>query len=405
MFEFSLSRMLAVAERDLRRFRRNSTLMIPMALMPIIYLVILGKAMGGDLHDLPVAFVDQDHGPSSVAVLDRLFTLEQTRHLVTVSREPDPTTAVNRLRQGAYKAVVIIPPGFSSDYSRGDQAELGLVVDNTDNTSANLLEAEIRHATSGTGMGISPVIVVPGASATGAPTGGTEVGQGGVAVKPDFARVGSGIQVSRVDVYGHKEFIQYLVPGVIALALFFVAMLAGGIILVDDRARGIHEGYFVTPLAALDLVGGLTTSAITLSMIIGTIVLGSAVVIARVPLIGGIRTLLLSEVAMLLLALGLVLFMFTLMARVSNPLTPRALFGILNVVTFFPSGALYPTESYPGWLNAISAAFPMRYAVHSLRALLLKGVGFEAVLPDFLIMAAFAGVMLVLAATLFKRTL
>ena len=60
MFQFSLSRMLAVAERDLRRFRRNGVLLIPMALMPMIYLVILGKAMGGDLHGLSVAVVDQD---------------------------------------------------------------------------------------------------------------------------------------------------------------------------------------------------------------------------------------------------------------------------------------------------------------------------------------------------------
>jgi ABC-2 type transport system permease protein len=109
--------------------------------------------------------------------------------------------------------------------------------------------------------------------------------------------------------------------------------------------------------------------------------------------------------AILLLALGLILFMFTLMARVSNPITPRALFGILNVLTFFPSGALYPTESYPGWLNAISSSFPMRYAVHSLRNLLLKGVGFQAVLPDFLVMAGFAVLMLVLASVMFKRTL
>src|SRR5204863_9400826 len=159
------------------------------------------------------------------------------------------------------------------------------------------------------------------------------------------------------------------------------------------------------PLTSVDLVGGLTLSAVTLAMVIGTIVLGSSLVIARLTLLGGLQTLVLSEIAILLLALGLVLFMFTLMARVSNPLTPRALFGILNVLTFFPSGALYPTESYPGWLNVISAAFPMRYAVHALRNLLLKGVGFQAVLPDFLVMGAFALVMLVLASTLFKRTL
>src|SRR5262249_61077596 len=116
------------------------------------------------------------------------------------------------------------------------------------------------------------------------------------------------------------------------------------------------------------------------------------------------QPLLLTEAAMVLLGLGLILFMFTLMARVSNPMMPRALFGILNVVMFFPSGALYPTEGYPAWLQWVSAIFPMRYAVHSLRALLLKGVGPQAVAPDFLFMAGFAAVMLVLAGGPFQRT-
>jgi len=349
---------------------------VPMVLMPIVYLVILGKAMGGDLRDLPIALVDQDHGPAAVAVHDRLLTLQQSRELFRLASEPDPSRAVERLRQGAYKAVVIVPANFSADLSRGETAPLGVVVDNTDNTAANAIEGELRRA-------------VAGAARTG-----TRVG-------PSPA----GIDVERVDVYGHKEFRQYLVPAVIALAMFFVAMLAGGIILVDDRAKGIHEGYFVTPLSALDLVGGLTLSAVRLSMIIGAIVLASSLLIARIPLIGGLETIVLVAAAMLLLSLGLILFMFTLMARVSNPIVPRALFGILNVVMFFPSGALYPTESYPGWLQAISAVFPMRYAVHALRGLLLKGVGIGAVMPDFLVMLGFASVMLVLAATLFKRTL
>jgi ABC-2 type transport system permease protein len=252
-----------------------------------------------------------------------------------------------------------------------------LILDNTDNTAANVIQAELSRALAGAASAASP---------------------GSGVITPS-------IDVQRVDAYGHKEFMQYLVPAVIALALFFVAMLAGGIILVDDRARGIHEGYFVTPLSALDLVGGLTLSAITLSMIIGTTVLASAVLIARIPIIGGLQTILLTELSMMLLALGLILFMFTLMARGSNPMMPRAVFGFLNVVMFFPSGALYPTESYPAWLRAVSAVFPMRYAVHSLRALLLKGVGFQAVAPDFLVMAGFAAIMLALAALLFKRTL
>jgi ABC-2 type transport system permease protein len=378
MTHFSLSRCLAVAERDLRRFRRNSKLLIPMALMPIIYLVILGKSMGGDLHDLPVAVVVQDHGAATAEVVNRLVTMAESRQLFRLSGEPDPNTAVRELRQGRYKGVVIVPPGFSERYARGEPAQLGVVVDNTDNTAAGVIERELRGAFVGVDAALRTVSAAP---------------------------IFPGVEVERVDVYGHKEFMQYLVPGVIALALFFVAMLAGGIILVDDRAKGTHEGYFVTPLSSLDLVLGLTTSAVSLGMIIGTVVLGAAILIARLPIIGGIPTILMTELAIFLLALGLILFMFTLMARVSNPMTPRALFGILNVVTFFPSGALYPTESYPVWLNAISMVFPMRYAVHALRNLLLKGVGFSAVAPDFLVMASFAGIMLVLAVTFFKRTL
>src|SRR5206468_2021854 len=188
MYEFNLSRMLAVAERDLRRFSRN-------------------------------------------------------------------------------RAFMVLPADFSADVLRGEVAPIGVVVDNTDNTSANVLEAELRRA----------VADVARTATIGA-------GDGSGANGPGVAQ--AQIDVQRVDAYGHKEFMQYLVPAVIALALFFVAMLAGGIILVDDRAKGIHEGYFVTPLSALDLVGGLTLSAITLSMIIGTTVLVSSVLIARLPLIG-----------------------------------------------------------------------------------------------------------------------
>ncbi len=347
MFDFNLGRMLAVAERDLRRFWRNKKLLIPMVLMPMIYLVVLGKSMGGDMHNLRVALVVEDTGGAAAAVRNRLLTLEESRNLILLANEPNATTAVNRLRQGVYKAVVIVPQEFSDDLARGEPAQLGLVEDNTDNTSANVIESEMRRA-------MADVNVTQATSLNDSPVG---------------------VQVDRIDAYGHKEFMQYLVPGVIALALFFVAMLAGGIMLVDDRARGIHEGYFVTPLSALDLVGGLTLSATTMAMVIGTVVLASSLLIARLPLLGGWRTILLAECAILLLALGLILFIFTLMARVSNPITPRSLFGILNVLTFFPSGALYPTESYPRWLQVISAVFPMRYAVHALRNLLLKGVG------------------------------
>src|SRR5258705_2897394 len=134
MFEFKLSRMLAVAERDLRRFRRNSAFLVPMVLMPITYLVILGKAMGGDLRDLPVAIVDQDRGSAAVLVHDRLRTLEQSRELFPLSNELDPNSAITRLTQGHYPTVLIRPADFSQDLLRRTPAFLPGVVGHTSTT-------------------------------------------------------------------------------------------------------------------------------------------------------------------------------------------------------------------------------------------------------------------------------
>ena len=79
-------------------------------------------------------------------------------------------------------------------------------------------------------------------------------------------------------------------------------------------------------------------------------------------------------------ALALISMMFLLMVRVNDPLVPRAIFGVLNTVLYFPSGAVYPQEGFPGWMRVIAAVDPFTYAVHALKSLLLKNTGFGAVI-------------------------
>ena len=57
----SLNRILALIERDLRRFRRSPTLIVVSMIMPLIQLVVLGYAFGGKIKNLEVGVVDQDH--------------------------------------------------------------------------------------------------------------------------------------------------------------------------------------------------------------------------------------------------------------------------------------------------------------------------------------------------------
>jgi ABC-2 type transport system permease protein len=97
--------------------------------------------------------------------------------------------------------------------------------------------------------------------------------------------------------------------------------------------------------------------------------------------------------------------MFLLMVRVDDPLVPRAIFGILNTLLFFPSGAIYPIQAFPWWLRAIAKVDPFTFAVHGFKALLLKEAGFSAIVPDMLYLSMFALVALSVATPLFKRTL
>ncbi len=39
-----------------------------------------------------------------------------------------------------------------------------------------------------------------------------------------------------------------------------MVMIGGGIIFIDDKARGLHEGYLVTPITKLELIMGFNLS-------------------------------------------------------------------------------------------------------------------------------------------------
>jgi ABC-2 type transport system permease protein len=100
-----------------------------------------------------------------------------------------------------------------------------------------------------------------------------------------------------------------------------------------------------------------------------------------------------------------VCMMSMIMARVNDPLIPRAIFGVLNTLLYFPSGAIYPVAAFPGWLRVLAIADPFTYAVHGFKSLLLKEAGFTAIWQDIAYLTIFTIVTLAGTTVLFKRTL
>jgi ABC-2 type transport system permease protein len=97
--------------------------------------------------------------------------------------------------------------------------------------------------------------------------------------------------------------------------------------------------------------------------------------------------------------------MSAIVARINNPLIPRAIFGVLNTLLYFPSGAIYPVEALPWWLRIITRFDPFTYAIDGFRGLLLRGTSIGALFGDIACLAVFGALMLTINTVLFKRTL
>ena len=99
-----------------------------------------------------------------------------------------------------------------------------------------------------------------------------------------------------------------------------------------------------------------------------------------------------------LFAVSVVVYLATTPRGAGIPLT-----GIVTGNDVIASSAIYPVEGFPVWLRAISYVDPFTYAVHALKALLLKNTGFSGIYSDFLILTGFSIVLVGLSVALFKR--
>jgi ABC-2 type transport system permease protein len=139
-------RLLAVIERDLKKFKRNPIVIAMSVIMPILYLVILGNSFQGKLKSLPLVVVDQSSGPYSKRLMENLRAVEAGPETFTLINQTDEGDAVEGVRQGRYKAALIIPHDFDMRVSVKNRAEVGLFLDNTDSISADTLRSYIGGA-------------------------------------------------------------------------------------------------------------------------------------------------------------------------------------------------------------------------------------------------------------------
>jgi ABC-2 type transport system permease protein len=370
-----MHRVWAIIERDLRRFRRSPVLVVVSIIMPLVQLVVLGYAFGGKIKNLQVGVVDEDHGVPAIRLKEMFQAVAANAKTFTPVYYSDKADAFHDLRNGKINGVLNIPPQFSRKVLAGANPRIALVEDNTDQFSASALEGSLN------------AMLAPYNS------------------PPVPSRTTAAATLSVVEVYPYVPYIQFLLPGVIVLAVFISAMIGGGIIFIDDKARGLHEGYLVTPIRKFELILGFTLAGAAKAIIAGTVLITIGSVIAGIPEPLNPLRLVRMFILVVATALALISMMFLIMVRVSDPLVPRAIFGMLNTVLYFPSGAVYPTQSFPAWMKAIAVVDPFTYAVHGFKQLVLKNTGLMAISGDLAFLLVFTALAMSAATLLFRRTL
>ncbi|HVB98058.1 MAG TPA: ABC transporter permease [Candidatus Dormibacteraeota bacterium] len=368
-----LYRISALVERDMRKFFRSPTLMMVSMIFPLVQLIVLGYAFGGKIKGVDVAMVNNDHGPASIVVRQMLNAVATGPGDMRIIDYPNVPLAVHALRDGIVRGVVLIPINYSRRVEHQDNPRLVFIEDNTDQFLSNTLEASMQ----GIVQQLASPVIAP--------------------------RLPPQVSLDVVEIYPYIQYIKYLLPGAIAMSIFIVAMIGGGITYIDDKSRGLHEGYLVTPIEGIELVFGLNLAGTIKGLMAGMVITLVGSLIAGVSGLANPVKLFYLMVVCAATALAMISFMFVTMVRVDDPMVPRAIFGVLNTLLFFPSGAIYPIQGFPKWMQAIAVIDPFYYSVHAFRNLLLKNVGFAGFYQDLLVLMGMSVLFLVMGTLLFRR--
>src|SRR2546429_1204997 len=370
-----MNRMMAIIEREMRKFFRSPALMMASMIFPLVQLIILGNAFGGKIREAKMGVVDEDHGTQAIRIKEAFDSVRANAGTFVAIPYDNEVQAREDVRNGKIQGAVIIPAQYSKMVYEKNHPRIALIVDNSDNFMSSTFEEKMTEVTNALNQ-------------------------------PDVSpRLLQQTALEVVELYPYIEYMKYLLPGSITLAMFVSVMIGGGMLYIDDKARGVHEGCLVTPITKSELVFGLNAAGAIKAVLTGIIITVIGSMLAGVGTLFNPGTALGLIIMILLTSLAFNTMMFLLMVRVEDPLVPRAMFGILNTLLFFPSGSIYPVQAFPWWLRAIAKADPFTYAVHGFKSLLLKETGLSAIVPDMVYLTVFAVITLSLATPLFKRTL
>jgi len=198
---------------------------------------------------------------------------------------------------------------------------------------------------------------------------------------------------------GGGNYIQFLVPGIVAMAVVFTAIF-GGIELIWDRQFGFLKETMVAPVSRFSIMLGRAFGGATVSVIQGAAVLVISFFI-------GFKMSNFLMIFPALIFMFLTAFFFTALGTaIASKLTDMQAFPIimnfLVMPLFFLSGSIFPLNTAPTALQVLGKLDPLSYGIDGLRYAFI-GISANSPWTDFLVLAGFSVAILFIGKYLFEK--
>ncbi|MCX7050134.1 MAG: ABC transporter permease [Candidatus Sumerlaeota bacterium] len=347
--------------------------------VPVVQMLIIAFALTTDVTRIATALLDDDHTPSSRALIEEF--VGSGYFIITKSLRSEAEIQA-LLDRSEVRAVLRFPRGFENRLLGGRTAHIQLLTDGTENNGAAAISG---YATQIIGRFSQRQQRDAMVRAMGTP--------------PAIAQIE---METRAWFNPNLESKHYYVPGLIAIMLMVISLLLTSIAIVREKEIGTIEQLMVTPISKIEFILGKTIPY----LIIGYINMTLMFIVAK--LIFGIHVqgswLLLYAMAGVYVAgnLGLALAISVSAATQQQALLTAFFFLMPGILL---SGFLFPLDNMPPLALAISAVDPMRWFIQILRGVTLRGVGIETLWRPMLAQGALAVAFLTFAALRFRKTI
>lgn len=348
--------------------RDRKTLLILFG-MPIIQILIFGFALTNEVTNADIVVIDQSNDPATRHIIDRIGS---SRYFDIKKMVNDPNYTGPAFRQGNIKLVIIFPAGFERQLAHQNKAQIQILADASDPNTATTLTNYASAVIQDVQLELSEGATMP------------------AAIHPEI----------RMLYNPQLKGVHNFVPGVMALVLMLVCVMMTAVSIVREKETGTMEILLVSPFQPLMVMVSKAVPYLLLSIVnVGTILMLSVFVL-HLPVHGSLLLLMGESILFIItcLTIGIFISVKTSSQQVAMLIS---LMGMLLPTVLF-SGFMFPVENMPVILQVISNAVPAKWYYIIVKAIMIKGLGFDGIWKETLILAGITAFMLIVSLKSFK---